>query len=178
MLLKLEEQENQNRRQNLRIRSIPEQRGEDLFAIMKEIFNPPLGRNKEEDLKLDRVHRIRKPPNIKEDTPRDIIVRFHQYEDKNKIWKSLRGVQAVKYNNSDIQIFSDLSARTLARRRHLRPLLDVLRGANLKYSWGYPLALVVTKEGRSWRLNQLEDLQDFCRNLNIEVPLIPGDVFF
>lgn len=124
LLLKLEEQENQNRRQNLRIRALPERRGEDLFAIMKEIFNPLLGRDKKEDLKVDRVHRVRKPPNMKEEIPRDIIVRFHQYEDKDKIWKSLRGAQPVKYDNSDIQIFADLSARTLARRRKLRPLLE------------------------------------------------------
>lgn len=150
LLLKLEEQENQNRRQNLRIRSIPEQRGEDLFSKMKELFNPLLRRNIEEELKLDRVHRIRKPPSVREDLPRDVIVMFHQYEDKAKIWSKLRGVQSVKYNNGEIQIFSDLSARTLARRRQLRPLLDSLRGANLKYSWAYPLALNVIKEGRRW----------------------------
>lgn len=128
LLYKLEEQENQNRRQNLRIRSLPEQRGEDLTIVMKEVFNPLLGRNPDCELKIDQVHRIRKPPNVREDVPRDIIVKFHQFEDKAKIWSKLRGVQPVKFNNEEIQIFSDLSAGTLARRRQLRPLSDSLRG--------------------------------------------------
>lgn len=45
--------------------------------MMREIFNPLLGRNKEEELKVERVHRIRKPVNVREDSPRDVIVRFH-----------------------------------------------------------------------------------------------------
>lgn len=137
LLYKLEEQENQNRRQNLRIRSLPELR-EDLTTVIKKIFNPLLGRNPESELKIDRVHRIRKPPNMRDDAPRDVIVKFHQFEDKAKIWSKLRGALPIKFNNQEIQIFSDLSAGTLARRRQLRPLLDLLRGANLKYSWGFP----------------------------------------
>lgn len=177
LMLKLEEQENQNRRQNLRIRSLPEQRGEDLTMAIKYIFNPFLGRNPECELKIDRVHRIRKPPNLRDEVPRDVIVKFHQFEDKAKIWSKLRGAHPVKYNNQEIQIFSDLSVETLARRRQLKPLLDILRGANLKYSCGFPLSLSVMKDGRSFKMRYSKDLQDFCRNLDIVAPTIPEGVF-
>lgn len=53
ILYKLEDQENQNRRQNLRIRALPEQNGEDLGKKMKKIFNPVLGRGEGDDLKID-----------------------------------------------------------------------------------------------------------------------------
>lgn len=78
----------------------------------------------------------------------------------------------MKFENSALQIFSDLSAGTLARRRQLKPMLEQLRAANIKYSWGFPAALLVKKEGRTVRLKFPEDLQDFCRDLDIPVPNI------
>lgn len=90
LVYKMEEQEDQSRRQNLRTRDMPEQHNEDLGEKMRKIFNPILGRREDEALRIDRVHRVRKPPNLKQDSPRDVIVKFHSYEDKEKIWKSLR----------------------------------------------------------------------------------------
>lgn len=172
LAFRLEEQENQSRRQNLRIRSIPEQQNEDLGEKMRKIFNPLLGRREDEVLRIDRVHRIRKPPHIKQDIPRDVIIKFHQYEDKEKIWKKLKGAPPLKFENKDLQIFTDLSAGTLERRRQMRPVLDLLRKANLKYSWGFPTSLIVIKEGRSFRMRYMEEMQDFCSNLGIPVPVL------
>lgn len=169
---KLEAQENQNRRQNLRLRALPEQRDEDLHAKMKAIFNPILGRNPDDELKIDRVHRLRKPPNVSEDKPRDIIIRFHHYEDKAKVWSNLRKAQPVKFEGVEIQCFADISAETLAWRRQLRPLLEELRKANMKYSWGFPTSLIVVKAGRTSRLKHIDNMQDFCNDLNIPVPTI------
>lgn len=90
LIYKLEEQENQSRRQNLRVRDLSEQQNEDLRKKMQRLFNLVLGK-KDEILRIDRVHRIRKPPNMRQDIPRDIIVKFHSYEDKEKIWTNLRG---------------------------------------------------------------------------------------
>lgn len=93
ILYKLEDQENQNRRQNLRIRALPQQNREDLDKkIKKKKFNLVLGRGEGDDLKIDRVHRVRKPPGLNEDVPRDVIVKFHLYEDKAKIWSKLSGL--------------------------------------------------------------------------------------
>lgn len=46
---KIEEQENQSRRQNLRVRGLPEQHEEDLTIKIKAIFNPLLNRGPDED---------------------------------------------------------------------------------------------------------------------------------
>lgn len=173
ILCKLEEQENQSRRQNLRIRALPEKQGDDLVTKLKKIFNPILDWRLDEDLKIDRVHRVRKPPGLREEIPRDVIIKFHLYEDKARIWSKLRGVSPVKFESVELQIFSDWSAGTLAWRRQLKPLLEQLRKANIKYSWGFPVSLLVQKEGRTVRLKFLEDLQDFCKNLDIPVPNVP-----
>lgn len=134
VLYKLEEQENQSRRQNLWIRALPEQQGEVLALKMKKLFNPMLDRRVDEDIKIDHVHRIRKPPGLREDLPRDVIIKFHLFEDKAKIWSKLRGVHPVQFESTELQIFSDPSAGTLFRRRQLKPLLEQLRMANIKYS--------------------------------------------
>lgn len=173
LAFRLEEQENQSRRQNLRIRSIPEQHNEDLWEKMRKIFNPILGRHEEEALRIDRVHRARKPPNIKQEIPRDVIVKFHSYEDKEKIWKNLKGAPPISFENQNLQVFTDLSAGTLARRRQMKPVLDQLKRSNLKYSWGFPTSLIVMKDGRSHRMRFQEELQDFCDSLGIPIPDLP-----
>lgn len=139
---------------------------------MKAIFNPILDRGQNEELKIDRVHRVRKPPGVSEDSPRDVIIRFHHYEDKARIWSNLRKAQPVKFDGTEIQIFADISAGTPARRCQLRPLLEELRKANMKYSWGFPTSLNVVKAGRTVRLKHIENLQDFCSELDIPVPVL------
>lgn len=89
------------------------------------------------------MQRVRKPLCLKEDVPRDVIIKFHQYEDKAKIWSKLRGMPPIQYERRDLQVFTDLSAG-----RQLKPLLEQLRGANIKYSWGFPASLIVHKEGK------------------------------
>lgn len=170
---KMEAQENQNRRQNLRIRALPEQNGEKLEEKIRKIFNPLLGREEDEELKIDRVHRIRKPLGMKEETPRDVIVKFHRYTDKEKIWRNLRERHPLQYEQTTLQVFADLSSETLSRRRQLKPLLEHLRQANIKYSWGFPAALIVHRDGKTVRLKFPEEVQDFCTELQIPTISIP-----
>lgn len=86
ILYKIEDQENQNIRQNQRICSPPEERGEDLRKIMNIIFNPVLNKGVEDSLNIERFHELRKPKNITDDRPKDIIVRSQLYEDKAEIY--------------------------------------------------------------------------------------------
>lgn len=61
MLCKVEDQENCNRRKNLRIRGLPETQEEDLQDKMDKVFGPLLRRSITEKIKFERIHRIRKP---------------------------------------------------------------------------------------------------------------------
>ncbi|XP_040181176.1 meiosis-specific nuclear structural protein 1-like [Rana temporaria] len=142
---RIEDQENRNRRQNLRIRAIVEEKEEDLRTIMNTIFNPLLERPvQSKPLKIERVHRVGNPQQIERYGPRDVIVRFRNYVDKAEIWGRLRG-KSLRYRDIELQIFSDLSKETLARRRHLKPLLDLMRAHNIKYQWGFPACLIGIK---------------------------------
>lgn len=83
----MEDRDNQNRRQNLRIRGLPETtQEEDLKAIVEKVIGPLIEKTTD-TFKIERVHRIRKPKNIAKDIPRDVIVRFHYYDDKAQIWE-------------------------------------------------------------------------------------------
>lgn len=138
---------------------------------MQELFNPMLGREATEILKLDRVHRITRYQSQVEDKPRDVIKRFYYAEEKSKIMEGIRTAAEISYDGSELQIFSDLSTETLARRRLLKPLTEQMRALNVTYQWGFPACLKGKKDGRSAVLRFPEDLRDFCSKLDLS-PLL------
>lgn len=90
-IYKIEDQENRERRKNLRIRGLPEPtQAENLIEIMNKIFNPILGKEESNIIKIERVHKIRRPQGLSMEKPRDIIVRFKNWEEKNQIWIILK----------------------------------------------------------------------------------------
>lgn len=174
---RLEDQENRSRRKNLRIRGLPEMQGEgeNLQEKVDQIFGgliDPTENNKR--IKLDRVHRIRKPAEISREAPRDVIVRFHNYQDKEKIRARLKNNQPVKYGESNLQVFPDLAIETRTRKRVLKPLLVHLKARNVQYSWGFPACLIGRKDGRLATLRFPEETQNFCQRLDIPLVEIPG----
>lgn len=92
---------------------------------MKKIFNPVLGRGEGDDLKIDRVHRVKKPLGLKEDVPRDVIVKFHQYEDKAKIWSRLRGVHTLR--GSGPPCFHRLVGRNLGSETTIKIFIGTIK---------------------------------------------------
>lgn len=128
MMYKVEDQEKRNRRKNLRIWGLPETtqetpQEEDLYNKMDKIFCPLLRRSITEKIGSREYIGSRKPVNMAKEI-RDIIVRFHIYKDKEQIWEHLKAKQPVKYEETALQIFANLSSETLARRRVLKPLLE------------------------------------------------------
>lgn len=171
---KIEDQENRNRRKNLRIRGMPEEENESLEMKISELYNPILQRPLDQKIKIERIHRIKKPPTVPTDLPRDIIVRFSEYQDRAQIHERLKGTPTIEYRGAKIQTFTDLSKATLYRRRLLKPLLEEMKLKSVKYSWGFPACLVGTKEGRTARLRMPEDLPHFCERLDLNTKEIPG----
>ena len=171
---RLEDQENRNRRKNLRIRSIKEEKGEDLRKIMNSLFLPLLDNDPEVPLKIERVHRLGRIREGGDKWARDIIVRFSYFEDKAEIWSKLRRKPSLSYDGSEIQVFTDLAWETLARRRSLKPLLEQMRQLNISYQWGFPACLIGNRDGVSAKLVFPEDLLGFCRKLDMPIPDLPG----
>ena len=168
---KLEEQENRDRRKNIRIRGVPETtEAEDLSETIRKICNPILEREITSPLKIERAHRIRRARERAQEYPRDIIVRFESWEEKNQLWRKLRGKSPLEFDQHNIQIYQDLSQETLRRRRSFRPLLRVMQEQGIQYNWGFPACLIGRKNGVTARLRFIEEIPEFCKKIEIPIP--------
>lgn len=166
----LEDLDNRGRRNNIRIRGLPEAEGrEDLQLILESIFNKLRDVPLTTPIKLDRVHRALRPKSASTQ-PRDVICCVHDYMVKEAIMAKARTLRHVDFEGSQIQLYPDLSWLTLQKRRCLKPLLAVLKEHELPYRWGFPFALLVAKNGRTVTLRSYEDLPSFCATLHVPVP--------
>lgn len=68
---------------------------------------------------------------------------------------------------AQIMLYSDLSRRTLAKRRSLRPLTKVLVEGGITYNWIYLFTLRAFKNGRTYILQSPANLSVFMKNLDI-----------
>lgn len=174
-LYKIEDQENRNRRNNIRIRGLPEATGdEDLLPSIRGIFNGMLGQAADYPLKIDRVHRALRPRNLSSDTPRNVICQVHYYDEKELIMKKAKEAASLDFDGAILSFYPDLARETLERRRALRPLTEKLQAASIKYRWGFPAALIASRDGKTAILRFPEDLEKFCMDVNIIPPELPG----
>lgn len=126
-LYKIEDQENRNRQNNIRIRGLPEATGDDnLLPSLRGIFNGLLGQAADYPLKIDRAHRALRPRNLSSETPQDIICRLHYYEEKELIMRKAREQTPLDFDGTSLLFFPDLARQTLECRRALRPLTKKL----------------------------------------------------
>lgn len=73
----LEDQENKERRKNLRIRRFPElPQTENLIEVIGQVLNPTSTNEAINELKIKGAHRTRRPLDLPNETSRDIVVRF------------------------------------------------------------------------------------------------------
>lgn len=167
--LHLEDLDNRGRRNNIRVRGLKEaDTTEDLPAALESIFNILLDKPSDHKIVLDRAHRALRPK-----PPRDIICRVHDFGLKEQIMTAARARREIHFADSAIQLFPDLAWVTLQRRRHLRPLISLLRARNIPYRWGFPFSLTATLNGKSAVLRCPADLPAFCSHLDVDQPPLP-----
>ena len=137
---KQEHLENYNRRNNVKIVGIKEEKGETweqsenlVVTKIRELLHI------DEDLKVERAHRVGRPRYAKrshdgskvkdEPQPRPIVARFESWKQKEKVIKAAR---AIKPTN--IMFLDDYSQRTLERRRMQIPkLIDARKRGKLAF---------------------------------------------
>lgn len=170
----IDDVENRNRRNNIRLRGLPEAVGSDeLYPALLSIFNDLLGRPPDIHIELDRAHRALRPPSQDDQNPRDVICRVHYYALKEDILRAARARRQVFYKEAQVQLFPDLSRHTLAQRAALKPILEVLRDKDIPYRWGFPFALSVRRNGKTYTLRSGADIPSFLKDLDIPDITIP-----
>ncbi|CAH2328445.1 Hypothetical predicted protein [Pelobates cultripes] len=85
----LEDVDNRGRRNNLRVRGVPESAEgvpENPVQVLTALFNRILTRPLDTAILFDRAHRAARPRNLPPDKPRDIICRIHNFPLKEEIF--------------------------------------------------------------------------------------------
>ncbi|XP_066444700.1 uncharacterized protein [Eleutherodactylus coqui] len=175
MLLMQEDLENRNRRNNLRIKGLPESWAPDVLKkVLLEIFADLVGSEKAGAINIERAHRALRPQPAAAEPPRDIVCKLLAFSDTAAILEAARNRKNLQYESSPIQIFQDLAPATLAKRRLLKPLLDELRAKNIKYAWLYPFGLGINYKGKRINIRSPEDLRECWPHLGLDPIELPN----
>lgn len=167
--------ENRSRRNNLKIRGIPETTSaKELRPTVTVILNKILGRDSTADIELDRVHRIQGNAPLSDGRPRDTLCRVHFYIIKEEIIRKAWSLGTIDFNGATIQILPDLSKYTLQMRRSMKPLLDKLREEGATYRWGFPFSLHIQKGQQFFVLRAHTQLPDMFARLSM-TPILLHD---
>ncbi|MEE6521214.1 hypothetical protein FKM82_019315 [Ascaphus truei] len=168
---KLEDLENRERRQNIRLKNIPEDiTHEELQPYLRRLFLQLVPDLSDHDLHTDRAHRALGPKSADPNRHRDVVLRMHAYSAKERIMMAARDLRSVSMDGVQIQLFNDLSQLTINKRNAMRPLTTYLRDQGVKYRWGFPFKLVVLRNGRHYTVSTPEDSKDFLKALGIPLP--------
>lgn len=97
-------------------------------------------------MRFERVYRIQRKK-VLSHTGRDVIARFLHYEVEEQVSQGMRNGASIEFNGTKLLIFTDLSPKTLAHRRTLKPLISQLQAKNISYRWGFPACLIAINQG-------------------------------
>lgn len=142
--------EDRQRRNNTRIRGISESVTPDLLRpYLTHLMASVLPTCSSLNLTIDRIHRIPKPKNLLTHSPRDTIAQIHFFHIKDEFLSSLRRNTEIPERFKSLSIFLDLSAAAMLKRREYAAFTKILRDNNIQYWWGFPVKLIVHKDGNS-----------------------------
>ena len=174
LMLSQDDQENRARRNNIRVRGLPETvESKDLASVVIAIFNGLLQKDKEAIIELDRVHRALGPKNPNINYPRDVICRVHFFAVKDAIMQAARAQDSILFEETRIHLLPDVSKLTLDLRRALKPLTGALQAKQIKYHWGFPFQLSASHDGKSAVFRTLGDLPKFLGTFELPMTSLP-----
>ncbi|KAM4031907.1 uncharacterized protein ACNLHF_019289 [Anomaloglossus baeobatrachus] len=140
----IDDLENRSRRNNLRVKGLPESiPDKDIFITLTKIFNNIIWKNDDNDLKIERAHRVFRSRQLRSDRPRDILCCFQNFKTKEDIYQKARDTEKIEYEGNEIQIYQDLTKLTLDLRRQLQPLTKALRNKSINYRWLFLFGLAI-----------------------------------
>uniref|UniRef100_A0A8C5WKG5 Uncharacterized protein n=1 Tax=Leptobrachium leishanense TaxID=445787 RepID=A0A8C5WKG5_9ANUR len=146
---KLDDLENQSRRNNLRVVGLPETvRGRALQDWVSNWLPTQLGLGAPDlPLAVERVHRVGPDLNALAGRPRVVIMRLLNFVDKSNLLQAFRKANALDYNGTPLRLFQDFSASVSLKRRAFSPLCSELVAKDIRFSLLYPARLRVNFNG-------------------------------
>lgn len=140
--------EDRSRRNNIQLRGIPESIASDqLNPFLTDLLALTMPHRSSPELLIDRIHRLPKPRHLPSHVPRDTIARIHYFPVKEDFLKALRAQPELPERFQNLSIFPDLSAATMLKRKEFSVYTKILRDAGISYKWGFPVKLILFKDG-------------------------------
>uniref|UniRef100_A0A8C5MXE1 Uncharacterized protein n=1 Tax=Leptobrachium leishanense TaxID=445787 RepID=A0A8C5MXE1_9ANUR len=165
----LEDLENRGRRNNIRIRGLPENErdSDDLHRILTNLFNFLLQKAPDTAVEMERWHRALRSRGPPGSPPRIVICCLLRFSVKEAIMAGARNKSALRFEGAKVELFQDVSLLTLHSRRALKPLTSALQQAGLQYRWIYPAGLQVRTPQGPVTVRGGDELPEFLSTLNL-----------
>lgn len=166
--MQLDDLENRSRRNNIRIKGLPESvQDKDIHSVLTQLFNELLQQDGATDLHIERAHRVYRPKNIQAEQPRDVLCYLQSFKTKEEILRKARMVKRIEWEGCDLSFFQDISRLTLYARSLLQPITRELRGKNIKYRWLFPFGLLFSYQNKSYTIRSPEDIPPVLHKLDL-----------
>ena len=121
--------------------------------------------------KLERAHCSLAPKPPPNQRPRPVLVRDHNFQDKQLVMSALRERAAkdgpLKCGGATVMIFQDFSASVLRRRKRFDEVKKRLRAIGVEYSQLYPASLRVRFKGSSQKFQDPVAADQYIDSLDV-----------
>uniref|UniRef100_A0A3B4ZN95 L1 transposable element RRM domain-containing protein n=1 Tax=Stegastes partitus TaxID=144197 RepID=A0A3B4ZN95_9TELE len=156
-----EDNENRSRRDNIRILGLREgtegNQPVDFFATwLPDVLGLETKRG---TMKIDRAHRALGPR--KENYNRPIIIKLHNFSDKQRILAAVRKKGEISYQGDKIYIRQDLSTQVREARRQFNGVCERLIQRGLRFQMRYPASLCFTFNGEERCFKSPREAEEF-----------------
>lgn len=160
---RLESYENQSRRQNVRIIGLKEGLEGKTPVNFFEKWIPDILDMQTDRIQLERAHRTGPPTReAGKAGPRAILVRLHDYTDKQKILQAARNKGTLNIDGSNVSFYQDFSAEVVRKRKESAGARKHMREAGIRYSFLYPAIIkVFHSNGTSSSFSTVKEINEY-----------------
>lgn len=175
---KVDDMENRNRRNNLRLVGLPEkEEGNDACGFLEAWIPKTLELDSSTPLVIERAHRVGPQRNIgDQNTRRDasapsrtLIMRFLNYKQKEQVLRVARSKGMILYKEHTLRFHPDVSAEVHRKQRAYDGVRQKLRERGIsKHRIIYPARLLVTHQEKSRVFDTPVAVESFIEELDKE----------
>lgn len=165
----IEDLDNRNRRNNIRIRGIPESIT-DLNPAITKLFHSLVPDKPTSAFACDRMHRALRPKPTLDKPPRDVILCMKDFVTKEDIMRAARNSPNIELDGIRLQIYPDISPATLDRRHRMKEVTNILQTTRIKYRWGFPFKLSIMHSGSTYTVYNVIEGKDLLIKLGLLEP--------
>lgn len=128
----VEDLDNRNCHNNIRLRGIPES-VTDLMPAIYKLFHNLLPDKPLSAFTCDKIHRALRPKLPSDKPPYDVTLCMKDFLTKEDVMRASRNTSNIELDGTRIQIYPDISPATLDRRHRMKKVTSILQLARIRY---------------------------------------------